>query len=714
MRGRIALVLALLCAGAAASPAEQMAEEAKALYDQGRFAESLRLWKTLIAKHSNHAVVKKGDAHWFASQCHLERAEFSQAAALLEGHRKLHPGKEGRFRALHGIFDAWNRAGDEAKAQVAGKRLFKEYPDAKGTFDVVKVYLQKGWKVPSLKTTYKVLRYWTFNRVDGSKEPDLRIGFIELIEKNHPRESAVRDGGMLYCRAWCHFQAGRHETAIELSKRHLSRYPRASERDKVRFVLVQALLSFEPSRVEEAKKHIAHLKNDSKSRYREQAEGLLAAAESGGSTVQITEGCPKPEGLGKVVLLTNLPKSDARFTALKSWLVARKAEVVRFKKGDVHTAARKLRALGAEFVAVAVPPTAVDVNFHYDVLELCRGLDADPMPDFHFGYLCARNAKDLQAFTGRILEREQGGDRVANMIGVPTAEGQLQASDFMLHFGHGFPWGVVKGVSGEELAKFKLSRGPVIFSGACFNGVLSRSYHGCATLPAFHRPEEIEPNRLISLAWVRAGATGLFAALEGDRGEMAMAEWDYFLSHAPALGEVATYQYRLAFTSLAETFASFPRYEPGRRKRMGFYDVMLRGMVSRLLLSDPSFRPLDGPLEKPHVKTSEIHASGQCVVQLIVDRTGNGPFVNYLPKAGDGTFDWRLYARVELPRTCEGRLGKPEVSSSATSTSVPLTRFHVKHEVWGGRRFVNLQAESPDRRLASPGTSVAFVFPVSP
>ncbi|MHC4932325.1 MAG: hypothetical protein ACYTGV_09065, partial [Planctomycetota bacterium] len=586
--------------------------------------------------------------------------------------------------------------------------------DANGTFAVAKTYLEKGWKLPRLKTSYKVLRYWAFNRADGSTEPDLRIGFIELIEKNHPRESAVRDGGMLYCRAWCHLQAGRHETAIELSKRHLSRYPRASERDKVRFVLVKALLSVTPPRVDDARKHIAHLKNDSKSRYREQAEGLLAAADSGGSTVQITEGCPKPEGLGKVVLLTNHPKSDARHVALKGWIEARNATVVRFRRGDVRTVAPKLREIGAEFVAVAVPPTAVDVNFHYDLLELCRGLDADPMPDFHFGYLCARDAKDLEAFAERILEWEQGLGRVATVVGVPTSEGQLQKSDFILHFGHGFPWGVIKGVSGEELARFHLSRGQVVFSGACFNGVLSRSYHGCATLPVFHRPEQIEPNRLVSLAWVHAGATGLFAALEGDRGEMAMAEWDYFLTHAPALGEVATYQYRLAFTSLAETFRSFPRYEPGRRKRMGYYDVMLRGMVSRLLLSDPSFRPLVEPLATPHVEARAQILEKGLEISATVARSGNGPFINYLPKAGDGKMDWRLYARVPLPERIRGRLMEGQLRASDSSGTIELTRSHVRHEVWGGRRYANIQAESTDRRLVAPGSCATLVCRFGP
>jgi hypothetical protein len=393
---------------------------------------------------------------------------------------------------------------------------------------------------------------------------------------------------------------------------------------------------------------------------------------------------------------------------------ARKAKVIRFKGSEVHAAARKLREIGAEFVAVAVPPQTVDINFHYDLLELCRGLDADPMPDFHFGYLCARDAKDLQALTERILEREQGGGSVAKMVGVPTSEEQLQASDFMLHFGHGLPWGVVKGVSGEQLAKFELSRGPVVFSGACFNGVLSRSYHGCAYQPAFHRPEEVEPNRLISLAWVRAGATGLFAALEGDRGEMAMAEWDYFLTNAPALGEVATYQYRLAFTSLAETYASFPRYKPGRKKRMGFYDVMLRGMVSRLLLSDPSFKPLAEPLEAPHVNSTAQVLGESLDITATVARSGSGPFLNYLPKAGDGKFDWRLYARVPLPKRIEGRLREGQFSAADTEGPIDLTRGQVRHEVWGGRRYANVQVESTDRRLVAAGAHATFLFRIEP
>ena len=54
-------------------------------------------------------------------------------------------------------------------------------------------------------------------------------------------------------------------------------------------------------------------------------------------------------------------------------------------------------------------PATVDVNFHLDLLELCRSLDADPLPDFYFGYLTAATPEDLTRFTERILAKEAAG-----------------------------------------------------------------------------------------------------------------------------------------------------------------------------------------------------------------------------------------------------------------------------------------------------------------
>jgi hypothetical protein len=285
--------------------------------------------------------------------------------------------------------------------------------------------------------------------------------------------------------------------------------------------------------------------------------------------------------------------------------------------------------------------------------------------------------------------------------------------DLLLHFGHGQAWCVEKMISGEEIAELPLPKAPVVFSGACFNGVLSRSWHDSALKLAFLPPREIETKRLVSLSWVHAGASALLAALEADRGEMAGAEWEYLRSTAAPLGGVIGLEYRLAFTSLSESFASFPRYVPGRAKRMGFYDVMLRGMVSRILIGDPAYRPLDAPLDPEPTRTTVVRdeTSGTVTITVEIVRPTFFTFTNMLPMSGKGAFDRRLHARVELPGTVGARYGRSSVKVESAEGEIALTRHHVKHEIWGGRRFVNVQAESEDGRLARPGTKATFVLP---
>jgi hypothetical protein len=361
-------------------------------------------------------------------------------------------------------------------------------------------------------------------------------------------------------------------------------------------------------------------------------------------------------------------------------------------------------------VALAVKPETVDTNFHYEVLELCRDLDQDPMPDFHFGYLCARNGKDLMRMVDRILAREKQPPQrpVAKVVSLSGSGKHLEGLDYFLHFGHGQAWCVQKGMSGEQVGRLNLPRAPVVWSGACFNGVLSRSFHKCAYQLFFWKPTTIDPKYLMTLNWVHAGATGLFAALEGDRGEMAMAEWDYFREHACALGEAIGYQYRLAFTSVYADFTKFPRQLPGRKKKMSFYNVMLRGMVSRLLLSDPSYRPLQKPLDRPRHRVTVDRDAEKLTVKVVIDQAAQGPHCNYLPKSNRGVFDLRIYDRVEVPDGLD--LGEPEVSAWS-NREIELTRHHVRHEVWGGKRYLNLQVEAPWRHF-KPGARATYVFPI--
>jgi hypothetical protein len=641
-------------------------------------------------------------------------ARARRLCALVTGVLVLSAGAgSGADEAPADLIRAWREAGDATAAQAAGKKVLKALPDDAAALEVLLRFVKEGWTVPKLQTSYATLRTWAYDKVDGRTQPDVRLALLELIERDHPGSPLVKEGGVLYSKSWCHWAAKRYAQAIEVGERYVTRFPKASNVDDARWTVAEAMLALSPPDLAGAKRHLKAIVAMESSRS-EAAKSLLVAVEAGGADAQPTQGLPRAEGLGKVVVLTNLAASDPLWKSLEAWRAARKAATVKFAGSGVGTARAALEKAGVEFVAIAVAPDTVDVNFHLDVLELCRALDDDPMPDFHLGYLTAANAKDLAKFTERILVKEATGGTRAQVT-MPTATGkELSDLDLALHFGHGFPTHVVDGASAAQISAYDLPSAPVVFSGACFNAVLSRSYHPCAYQPVFLAPESFPPDQLVSLAWVHAGATGFLGSLEADRGEMAMTEWDYLRETAAPLGEVIGHQYRLAFTSLPATYPGFPRYRPGVAKRMGFYDVMLRGAVARLLLGDPAYRPLKEPLTAPTTTTAfELAPDGTSATATVeVLRYEQGDFLNYLPDHGDGSFGTRVTARVALPEGFRGRLESLEATVDLAGGPVPVGRQIARHEVWGGRRYVTLQVEGRDGRLARPGAKATFRWAV--
>ncbi len=432
--------------------------------------------------------------------------------------------------------------------------------------------------------------------------------------------------------------------------------------------------------------------------------------------IAIKRGLPKSTGVGQLAIATNLPTGDKRWKAVKRYAKSRKAATLRFRELDVTSIRRSLAKIGPEFVAFAVAPETLDVNFHYSVLELCRDLDDDPMPDFHFGYLVTQDASDMEAWLARIEARHQAplDTPKAKVVALRGNGSQLRSLDMLLHFGHGMPTRVQGGMTGEQVGALKLERAPVVWSGACFNAVVSRSFHKSAFHMVWSPPVSVDPKKCMATNWIHAGALGFLAALEGDRGEMASVEWEYLRREACSLGEAIGHQYRLATTSFYADFTRFPRHVNRHKKRMSFYDVMLRGAVSRVLFGDPSLKPITSPLDKPtqtvSLEQDTSASTSRSTIKIRVDRRAQSAHQNYLPKSGKGVFDARITARVALPEDWSKPLPVDAAVTLVTNgKSVEITRHQIRHEVWGGRRFVNLQIESPPGSVKK-GSVATFVF----
>lgn len=85
--------------------------------------------------------------------------------------------------------------------------------------------------------------------------------------------------------------------------------------------------------------------------------------------------------------------------------------------------------------------------------------------------------------------------------------------------------------------------------------------------------------------------------------------------------------------------------------------------------------------------------------------------LNYLPKSRQGVFDRRICVRVPLPDDVPTRFGETVVEAKTGPEVLGLTRHHVRHEVWGGARYLNLQAEMPQKTIRK-GTTVRYTLPV--
>jgi hypothetical protein len=624
--------------------------------------------------------------------------------------------------ALRGKFDAAVSAGKDADAQAAGKKLLADVPEDPMCLYVLRAFLERGWKWPRLKTSFATLRRWEQDDVYTAKEPDLRLALIDALEDAYPREDAVADGGTLYERAWTQLVAKRFDDAIRLAREYLRRFKDGTNADKIRVVvLAPSLLAKSPPETDAARKVLQEVAADKRSKYRDRAVRALDEMAAGARWIDVAEGCPRATGLGKVVLLTDLAADDDLWKALAPWRDARSAEVVRFRPGRLKEADDALRKIGPEFVAVATHPSEIDVNLQWDLVELCRDLDDDPMPDFHFGWLVARDAADLRALGERSAAAAPREDPKTATIPVPKSAADVAPFDAVLHFGHGLPTGVQDGLDAPDLAGAKLPRAPLVVSGACFNGVVARSWHPCTMQPEFCRPVEIAPDAALSLAWIHAGAIGVLASMEADRGEMAGAEWAWLSETACPLGEAATLDLRLACLSLPENWGGMPRHRAGDHRSLDIFDVMLRGQLARCLVGDPSVRLFAKPAVAPSIRASaRTDETGRVVVE--VEPTGASAggesvflFTSTLTRsglAGNAFTERRLWARVEVPAGLAARLGRPEVAVRRGDAAVPVLRTSVRHEVWGGKRYVCVQLESADASLVAAGTRATFTFPV--
>jgi len=352
----LVLVLCASLAGGGPTTAEELAHSGRAHFEARRYAEALESFTELLEEHADHSVVVTGSAHWYIARVHRAEERYAEALTILDAYRKSHPKGDGTRSIVVELFFVHDALGDQKAAQKAAQYLFKRYPEHTGTYPVLLHYVLQDWKLPRLSTSYAVLYEWAFERLDQKRLPEARLAFLGLMRRADPKAKLFAEGSYLYCEAWAHMIAGRPAEAATLGEKYLKKFKKGAVREKTRLMLAECYLALPDPDLDRARKHLDRILANEKSRYHQRASEMKARAATRGDPVQLELGLPSAEGLGRVVILTNLPASDAYRRALSDWREARDAEVVSFTKGDVGSAKTKLAKIGPEFVAVVVYP----------------------------------------------------------------------------------------------------------------------------------------------------------------------------------------------------------------------------------------------------------------------------------------------------------------------------------------------------------------------
>ena len=134
---------------------------------------------------------------------------------------------------------------------------------------------------------------------------------------------------------------------------------------------------------------------------------------------------------GSYVILTNINQNDAYYSAIPAFQSYRGATIIRFNS-LVSESLSTLKTLTPKYVAVAVKPQTITVDFVADTYNTLRHIDTDEFFDTAFGFITAANAADMANLLSNTINAESQAkpQKYASMVySQTTFGGVMQRSE---------------------------------------------------------------------------------------------------------------------------------------------------------------------------------------------------------------------------------------------------------------------------------------------
>ena len=338
------------------------------------------------------------------------------------------------------------------------------------------------------------------------------------------------------------------------------------------------------------------------------------------------------------------------------------ATYLKFPNVDVESVLDRLREIQPKYAMIFIKPDELDVNFAWKWLEVTTRIDDDPLVDVSSGFITGATPEAAAALLDRIAKAVKGelklpGKLVDNFGPNPQAAqnsfieqqgcfmipiyeervalssishgthgftdtrlGSMQSAGLIHLGGHGYPDRIVDGLKARQAKMLKLSP-CVVFNGACYTGVTSRSFNQW-TANGTVKHQTVAADECFCLNLLGNSAVAYLAALHPDHGIPVYQEMEYLAYSGASLGDVMRHTHtgvilgnggKLPALEPSTDDMPSPKWTPS--------DVMLKGTASRVLFGDPAMIISDAFTKPPFKNSAVVIGANQLQITAVLTNT---------------------------------------------------------------------------------------------